>query len=84
MIGLSTVAHGHQGCSVEAAFDKLLGEATIEHVSEALLLSLQHDVKTALHSVELSSPARIADTIVDNYRVLRGILSYAGIKLPQI
>ncbi|KAJ2715207.1 hypothetical protein H4S00_004916, partial [Coemansia sp. D1744] len=71
MIGLSTVAHGNQGCSVEAAFDKLLGEATIEHVSEALLLSLQHDVKTALHSVELSSPAQIADTIVDNYRVLR-------------
>ncbi|KAJ2449462.1 hypothetical protein EV183_004887 [Coemansia sp. RSA 2336] len=78
----NTLSFAHQGCNVEAAFDKLLGEATIEHFSEAMLQSLQRDVASTISRVEHASPEQIADRIVDRYRVLRGLLAYAGIKLP--
>ncbi|KAJ2850300.1 hypothetical protein IWW36_001986 [Coemansia brasiliensis] len=79
---LSTLALAHQGCNVEAAFNRLLGEATIEHFSEAMLQSLQHDVSKTLERIENASPDQIADRLIDRYRVLRGLLAYAGIKLP--
>ncbi|KAJ1648220.1 hypothetical protein LPJ64_000481 [Coemansia asiatica] len=82
-LGSSTVL-AHQGCNVDAAFDTLLGEVTIEHVSNALLLNLQRSIKSVLKDIETTSPQQLADNIVDRYRVLQAILSYAGIKLPII
>ncbi|KAJ2719881.1 hypothetical protein GGI07_004957 [Coemansia sp. Benny D115] len=74
----------HQGCNVDAAFDTLLGEATIQHVSESVLQGLQRNIKTVLHDIEATTPQQVADDIVDRYRVLQGLLAYAGIHLPLI
>ncbi|KAJ1717943.1 hypothetical protein LPJ61_007022 [Coemansia biformis] len=78
------VVRAHQGCNVETALNTLLGQATVGHVSEALLRSLQQDVKGAIERVEHMSPEQPADRVVDKYRVLRGLLLYMGIALPMI
>ncbi|KAJ2637365.1 hypothetical protein GGF40_002398 [Coemansia sp. RSA 1286] len=82
-LGSPTVL-AHQGCNVDAAFDTLLGQVTVEHVSNALLINLQRSIKSAIKDIETTSPQQLADNIVDRYRVLQAILSYAGIKLPVI
>ncbi|KAJ2772761.1 hypothetical protein IWQ56_001245 [Coemansia nantahalensis] len=77
-------AHAHQGCNVETAVKTLLGKATIDHVSEALLQNIQRDVGRAINDVEHAKVDWLADQIVDRYRVLRGVLGHVGIALPMI
>ncbi|KAJ2031319.1 hypothetical protein H4S03_006681 [Coemansia sp. S3946] len=48
-LGLTTFAH--QGCDIDTAINTLLSEATIGHISEAILRSLQHDVKNAIQDL---------------------------------
>ncbi|KAJ2822171.1 hypothetical protein GGI24_004021, partial [Coemansia furcata] len=84
MASLGVTVFAHQGCDIDTAIKTLLDEATVGHISEAILRSLQHDVKNAIQDIENTTPQQIADTIVDRYRVLRGILLHAGINLPQI
>ncbi|KAJ2746090.1 hypothetical protein GGI20_001642 [Coemansia sp. BCRC 34301] len=84
LASLGFTAFGHQGCDIDTALSTLLGEATVSHISEAILHSLQHEIKNAIQDVENITPHQIVDTIVDRYRVLQGILSYAGINLPLI
>ncbi|KAJ2780767.1 hypothetical protein H4R18_003279 [Coemansia javaensis] len=78
------VARGHQGCNVEAALNTLMGKATVDHVSEALLQGMQRDVKGAIDRLEHTSPGELADRIVLRYRLLRGILTHVGVFLPSI
>ncbi|KAJ2392981.1 hypothetical protein GGI05_002540 [Coemansia sp. RSA 2603] len=84
LAALGATSLAHQGCNVDAALDTLLGEVTVQHVSEALLLGLQRNIKSALKDIQNTNPDQLADDIVDRYRVLQAILAYAGIKLPLI
>ncbi|KAJ2024994.1 hypothetical protein GGI06_000760 [Coemansia sp. S85] len=69
---------------MDTAKDSLVGETKVGYISEAVLRGLQHDIKNVLQDLENTTSQQIADTLVDRYRVLRGILLKAGISLPLI
>ncbi|KAJ2458562.1 hypothetical protein GGF42_001993, partial [Coemansia sp. RSA 2424] len=49
LASLGSTALGHQGCDIDTALDTLLGEATVAHISDAVLRSLQHDIKNIIN-----------------------------------
>ncbi|KAJ2030218.1 hypothetical protein IWW57_001295 [Coemansia sp. S610] len=81
---LGLTAFAYQGRDMDTAKDSLVGETKVGYISEAVLRGLQHDIKNVLQDLENTTSQQIADTLVDRYRVLRGILLKAGISLPLI
>ncbi|KAJ2687227.1 hypothetical protein IWW39_003088 [Coemansia spiralis] len=81
---LGLTAFAYQGRDMDTAKDSLVGETEVGYISKTVLRGLQHDIKNVLQDLENTTSQQIADTLVDRYRVLRGILLKAGISLPLI
>ncbi|KAJ1823725.1 hypothetical protein LPJ60_001332 [Coemansia sp. RSA 2675] len=81
---LGLTAFAYQGRDMDTAKDSLVEETEVGYIPEAVLRGLQHDIKNVLQDLENTTSQQIADTLVDRYRVLRGILLKAGISLPLI
>ncbi|KAJ2463076.1 hypothetical protein GGI02_005318, partial [Coemansia sp. RSA 2322] len=54
--GLGFAALAHQGCDIDTAIATLIDEASIGHISEAILRTLQHDIKNAIQDVKSTTP----------------------------
>ncbi|KAI8323616.1 hypothetical protein GQ54DRAFT_309968 [Martensiomyces pterosporus] len=83
-LGIGTLASAHQGCNVDKALDTLLGEVGIEQISEVLLHTIQRDIDVAINALNSTVPQRFADSIIQRYRALQGILAFAGVTIPHI
>lgn len=69
-------------CNVDMAIRTLMDENTLQHISRTILKDMKTGVNHALVDMKNASPQKIADRMVDRYRVLQGFLARVGIHIP--